>query len=133
MGGIVNWTLGEFTNHKMFHIEEYVNKIGEWFMTAQASVDNAVNVFGALLEDLKTVASDLKTQLANMGVAVDTTALDALVANVPAVQGALDALDTSKTGTGTTDDGTVPADSDESGTDANTEDGTPAPEVVSGS
>ena len=72
---------------RLLSIEQKVDDI----MAGQASIDAAVTAFTAFLTDLSTDVAAIKTELANGGT-VDTTQLDALVANLPAAQAALDAL-----------------------------------------
>jgi hypothetical protein len=75
------------TRERLIRIEEKVDLL----MAGQASIDAAVTAFTSFLTDLSNDVAAIKTELANGGT-VDTTQLDALVANLPAAQAALDAL-----------------------------------------
>jgi ubiquinone biosynthesis protein UbiJ len=62
-------------------------------MTAQSDVDAAVAALNSFLSDVATQVTDIAAALAaGGGTPVDTTALNAVIAQVPAVQAALDAL-----------------------------------------
>jgi hypothetical protein len=73
----------------LHRIEEKVEKI----MAGQQSIDNAVAVLGPFLSDLSTQVQAISAKLAaGGGAAVDTTALDTVIAQIPAAQAAVDAL-----------------------------------------
>lgn len=62
-------------------------------MTAQDDVNAAVAAIQAFLADLGAAVTNIQAELANVAPAVDTTALNALVAQLPAVQASVDALE----------------------------------------
>jgi hypothetical protein len=70
-------------------IEQKVDRI----MAGQASIDAAVAALTPFLTDLSNDVSAIQAELANGGgTPVNTDALDAVVAQLPAAQAALDAL-----------------------------------------
>ena len=73
--------------HRLLTLEQKADDI----MAGQASIDAAVTAFTSFLTDLSADVAAIKAELAGGGT-VDTTQLDALVANLPAAQAALDAL-----------------------------------------
>jgi hypothetical protein len=74
--------------HRLVAVEQKEDII----MAGQASVDAAVAALTPFLTDLSSDAAAIKAQLAAGGVPVNTDALDAVVAQLPAAQAALDAL-----------------------------------------
>jgi hypothetical protein len=72
---------------QLARIEGKVDQI----MAGQASIDAAVAALNPFLTDLSNDVAAIKAQLAN-GAPVDTDALDAVIAQLPAAQAALDAL-----------------------------------------
>ena len=81
---------------------------GVKIMTAQDNVNADVTALGAFLADIGTAVTAIKAELDAQGVTVDTTALDALAAQLPAVQASVDALVTTAPVDG--DPGAVPVD-----------------------
>jgi predicted RNA-binding Zn ribbon-like protein len=63
----------------------------EKIMSAQSDVDAAVAALQSFLADVAVAVQDIKAELS--GSAVDTSALDSVVAQLPAVQASLDALE----------------------------------------
>jgi hypothetical protein len=62
-------------------------------MSAQSDVDAAVAALNPFLSDVATQITNIAAALeAGGGTPVDTTALNSIVAQIPAVQAALDAL-----------------------------------------
>lgn len=72
-------------------ILERIERKVDTIMAGQASIDAAVTAVTAFLTDLSNDVAAIKTELANGGT-VDTSKLDALVAQLPAAQAAIDAL-----------------------------------------
>jgi hypothetical protein len=78
----------------LFEHEQQLNRIEQkvdQLMAGQASIDAAVTAINNLLTDLSSDVAAIQQQIA-AGAPVDTTALDAAVANIPAAQAAIDAL-----------------------------------------
>ena len=63
-------------------------------MAAQDDINAAVAAIQAFFTDLGTAVADIQAELANVAPAVDVSALNALVAQLPAVQASVDALET---------------------------------------
>jgi uncharacterized phage infection (PIP) family protein YhgE len=63
-------------------------------MAAQDDINAAVTAIQAFFADLATALAAIQAELANLAPAVDTSALNALVAQLPAVQASVDALET---------------------------------------
>jgi hypothetical protein len=78
-------------------IEEKVDKL----MAAQDDVDAAVTALTSFLSDLSTQVQAIGTILTADGTPVDTTALNNVVAQIPAAQAAVDALASGTSTTGT--------------------------------
>jgi hypothetical protein len=74
--------------HRLVAVEQKEDAI----MAGQASIDAAVAALTPFLTDLSNDVAAIKAQLAAGGTPVNTDALDAVVAQLPAAQAALDAL-----------------------------------------
>jgi hypothetical protein len=81
----------------MFPVEhkqqlDRIEQKADAIMAAQDDINNAVSVLGPFLTDLSNDVAAIKALLEDGGTPVDTSALNALVDQVPAAQAALDAL-----------------------------------------
>ena len=70
-----------------------LNRKADHIMAAQDDINAAVAAIQAFFTDLGTAVADIKTELAAVAPSVDTTALNALVEQLPAVQASVDALE----------------------------------------
>jgi hypothetical protein len=89
-------------------LEAILLALEEALMAGQASIDNAVDVLDPFFSNLVTVIGEVKAELAS-GQAVDTSKLDAIVAQVPGIQTQVDALVPSSPGTTATTSTTATA------------------------
>jgi ABC-type transporter Mla subunit MlaD len=80
----------------LFEHEQQLNRIEQKvdrIMAAQDDINAAVSAINSFLSDLSSDVQAIQTELANGGGGtVDTSALNAAVAQLPAAQSALDAL-----------------------------------------
>jgi hypothetical protein len=76
------------------HGQELILQRLEKIMTAQDDVNAAVAAIQELVTDLAAAVANIQAQLAQQGASVDTSQLDALVAQLPTVQASVDALET---------------------------------------
>jgi uncharacterized protein YqgV (UPF0045/DUF77 family) len=79
----------------LFEHEQQLNRIEgkvDQIMAAQDDVNAAVTALQAFLTDISNDVAAIKAELASVGVTVDTTALNTVIAQLPAAQAALDAL-----------------------------------------
>jgi len=76
--------------HRAVSIEQKVDQL----MAAQDDINAAVTAINAFLTDLSSDVAAIKAQLAagGTGTPADTTALNSVVAQLPAAQAAVDAL-----------------------------------------
>ena len=79
---------GDEHHQVLQRIEQKVDQL----MAAQDDINAAVTALSSFLSDLSTQVQAIKTALDNGGTPVDTSALNSVIAQLPAAQAAVDAL-----------------------------------------
>jgi outer membrane murein-binding lipoprotein Lpp len=81
--------------HEILHrIEQKVDRL----MAAQDDINAAVTALDSFLSDLSAAVQSIQAELAAAGTPPDTTALNSVIAQLPAAQAAVDALVTPAAG-----------------------------------
>jgi hypothetical protein len=83
---------GEHEFNQILEKLDTIEKKADLLMAAQDDVNAAVTALNSFLSDLSTQVQAISAVLAADGTPVDTTALNTVIAQLPAAQAAVDAL-----------------------------------------